>query len=72
MSNLEHECLAAVALTNPSPPNARNSKHGRIPNACHSERSEESPFDVLDKRRRDSSLRGLRSKCRFQLNFATH
>jgi len=61
MSNLEHECLPAVALTNPSPPNAR-----------HSEQSEESLFAVLDERQKDCSLRGLRSECRCQLNFATH
>ncbi len=72
MRNLEHECIAAVALTNPAPPNTRDSKRGRIPNARHSEQSEESLFDVLDERQRDSSLRGLRSECRFQLNFANH
>ena len=72
MSNLEHECLAAVALTNPGPPNTRDSKHGWIPNASHSEQSEECLFDVLDELQRDSSPRGLRSECRFQLNFANH
>jgi hypothetical protein len=61
MSDLEREYLATVALTNPGPPNARDS-----------EQSEESLFHVLGERQRDSSMRGLRSECRFQLNLANH
>ena len=74
MSNLDAGCLATIALINRQAHSevAYASRQGRIPNARHSERSEESLFDVIHEQQSVFSLRKLRSECQACFHIANH